>query len=50
MLFNLPTLDKKNPDYTFMSNLIQAVQKLVIKNLVEWTDKRIEATKEVVAR
>lgn len=38
-----------HPDYIFMSDFIQAVQKLVIKDLVEWTDKRIEATKEVVA-
>lgn len=49
MLFNLPALDKKHPDYTFMSDFIRAIEKLVIKDLVEWTDKRIEATREVVS-
>ena len=37
-------------DYTFMSDFIRAVEKLVIKDLVIWTDKKIAATKEVVAR
>lgn len=47
--FTLP-MNGDQPDYTFMSDLIRAVEKLVIKDLVEWTDKRIEATKEIVAR
>ena len=37
-------------DYTFMSDFIRAVEKLVIKDLVIWADKKIAATKEVVAR
>lgn len=37
-------------DYTFMSDFIRAVEKLVIKDLVIWSDKKIAATKEVVAR
>ncbi|TWS96892.1 hypothetical protein FRX57_06345 [Streptococcus cuniculipharyngis] len=36
-------------DYTFMFDFIRVIEKLVIKDLVEWTDKKIEATKEVVA-
>lgn len=47
--FSLPTQNNQ-PDYTFMTDLIKAVEKLVIKDLVEWTDKKIAATKEVVAR
>ena len=37
-------------DYRFMSDFIRAVEKLVIKDLVIWADKKIAATKEVVAR
>ena len=35
-------------DYTFMSVFIRAVEKLVIKDLVIWADKKISATKEIV--
>ena len=35
------------PDYTFMATLIRAVQKLVIKNVVRYTDKKISAYKQV---
>ena len=35
-------------DYTFMSDFIRAVEKLVIKDLVIWSDKKIAATKEIV--
>ncbi|CYU68720.1 putative type IIS restriction enzyme [Streptococcus suis] len=57
---NYPTLSKlkelelvlpvkeQQIDYTFMSDFIKVIEKLVIKDLVEWTDKKIEATKEVV--
>lgn len=45
---SLPTKNKQ-PDYTFMSDFIKVIEKLVIKDLVEWTDKKIQATKEVVA-
>ncbi|HEM5989529.1 TPA: restriction endonuclease subunit S [Streptococcus suis] len=44
---SLPTLNNQ-PDYIFMSDFIKVIEKLVIKDLVEWTDKKIEATKEVV--
>ncbi|MDY7594221.1 restriction endonuclease subunit S [Streptococcus suis] len=46
---SLPTLNNQ-PDYTFMSDFIKVIEKLVIKDLVEWTDKKIQATKEVVAQ
>ncbi|HEM3704464.1 TPA: restriction endonuclease subunit S [Streptococcus suis] len=45
----LPTLNNQ-PDYDFMSDFIRVIEKLVIKELVEWTDKKIEATREVVNR
>ena len=39
-----------NPDYDVMELLISAIQKLVIKNVVEYSDKKIKATKEVVTQ
>ena len=47
--FQIPTQNNQ-PDYTFMSDFIKVIEKLVIKDLVEWTDKKIKATKEVVAQ
>lgn len=35
-------------DYPFMSDFIKVIEKLVIKNLVQWTDKKIATTREVV--
>ena len=46
---SLPSINAKT-DYTFMSDFIKVIEKLVIKDLVEWTDKKIQATKEVVAQ
>lgn len=46
---SLPTFNNQ-PDYDFMSDFIRAVEKLVIKDLVEWTDKKIAATKEIVGQ
>ena len=36
--------------HDFMSDFIKVIEKIVIKDLVEWTDKKIAATKEVVAK
>ncbi|MGI5066116.1 restriction endonuclease subunit S [Treponema putidum] len=36
------------PDYTFMERFMIAVQKLVIKDIVVWTNKKMEAYKKVV--
>lgn len=45
----LPTKDSK-PDYQAMELLISAIQKLVIKNVVEYSDNKIKATKEIVTQ
>lgn len=42
----LPTKDGK-PDYNTMETLISAVQKLVIRDVVIYADRKIEKTKEV---
>lgn len=43
----LPQKDKK-PDYHYMSKVISAIQKLVIKDLVKYSDMKIKATKKVI--
>lgn len=45
----LPAKDGK-PDYTTMETLISAVQKLVIKEVVLYTNQKIETTKAVTKR
>lgn len=44
------TLPIKNGeiDYDFIKNFIKAIEKLVIKDVVLWADKKIEATKKVI--
>lgn len=37
-------------DYDFIDSFISAIQKLIIKDVVLWADKKIEATKSVVNR
>jgi hypothetical protein len=46
----LPLKPDLIPDFSFMATYIKAMQKIVIKNVIEWADKRIEKTKEVVDR
>lgn len=36
------------PDYPMMETFISAVQKLVIKDVVEYADRKIEATREII--
>lgn len=43
----LPTINNA-PDYPMMETLISAVQKLVIKDVVEYADRKIEATREII--
>ena len=43
----LPTKDGK-PDYQAMELLISAIQKLVIKDVVRYADKKIEKTKQIL--
>ena len=38
------------PDYDTMATLISAVQKLVIKDVVEYTDRKIATTKKVIEK
>lgn len=47
MIF-LPVTSDDSPDYTFMETFISAVQKLVIKDVVLYADKKIAATKQAV--
>ena len=44
----LPIKSDFTPDFDFMATYIKAMQKVVIKNVVEWADKRIAKTKEVI--
>ena len=46
LFISLPAKDG-NPDYAAMDAFISAVQKLVIKDVVQYADTRIAATKEV---
>ena len=39
-----------NPDYAYMEMLVSAVQKLLIKDVVKYSDAKINATKEVVSK
>lgn len=41
-------IKNNSPDYKLMEILISAIQKLVIKDVVLYTDKKIEATKEAI--
>lgn len=43
----LPTQNSQ-PDYNYMFLLISAIQKLVIKDVVLYADRKIEATKQVI--
>ena len=44
----LPTKNNQ-PDYALMNTLISAIQKLVIKDVVQYADRKINATKQVVS-
>ena len=45
----VPTLNGEI-DYKFMEDFIYAIEKLVIKDVVIWADKKISATKQVASR
>lgn len=49
MMVSLPTNENNQPDFAFMETYIQAIKKKVIKNVVDWKDKEIEKTKDVVS-
>jgi len=46
---NLPVKSDNTPDYDYMSLFISAIQKLVIKDVVKYADKKIASHKEVIA-
>lgn len=46
----LPITNDGNINYKAMELFISAVQKLVIKDVVSYADRKIEATKQVVSR
>ena len=46
---SLPTVNNK-PNYEIMETFINAIQKLVIKDVVLYADRKIEATKNVVSK
>jgi hypothetical protein len=43
-------IQNNQPDYAIMEILISAIQKLVIKDVVLYTDRKIEATKSIVEK
>lgn len=43
----LPT-NESNPDYLFMATFVSAIQKLVIKDVVFYADRKIEETKKLI--
>lgn len=46
-IISLPTLDGINPDYQYMEKYIKVIEKLAIKNVVEYKDNVINLTKKV---
>jgi hypothetical protein len=48
-IMNLPTQNKQ-PDYEKMETFISAIQKLVIKDVVLYADRKIAATREVATK
>lgn len=46
----LPIKNNGEEDYNFMQVFISAIQKLVIKDVVEYADRKIEATLQVIER
>ena len=44
----LPMLSNNTPDFSYLRTFIKAIQKITIKNVVAYADKKIEAAKEVV--
>lgn len=49
-LIFLPITIDNDIDYDYMESLIRGIEKIVIKDVVKWTDKKISTTKKVVMR
>ena len=50
LYISLPVNEAGNPDYGKMAIIISAIHKLVIKDVVSFTDRKIAWTKEVIAK
>ena len=46
---SLPITENGDIDFEFMEKYIRAIEKKVIKSVIDWKDKVISTTKEVVA-
>jgi pseudouridine-5'-phosphate glycosidase len=46
---SLPITEQGDIDFEFMEKYIRAIEKKVIKSVIDWKDKVISTTKEVVA-
>ena len=46
----LPVKNNNEPDYDFMETYIRAIEKSVIKNVVEWKDKVINTTRSICSK
>jgi hypothetical protein len=46
--YNLPKDGKI--DYDFMNHIDRAIEKMVIKDVVEWSSNRLDATKKIVKK
>lgn len=44
----LPITTNQKPDYDLMNCYIRAIEKIVIKGIVEWKDKQIKAMKDIL--
>ena len=44
----IPLDSKGDIDFAFMQTLIKAIEKLVVKDLVVWNEKKLRTTKEVI--
>lgn len=47
---SLPITNVKDPDYTKMSTIISAIHKLVIRDVVAYSSKKLDATKQVIGK
>lgn len=48
-IINLPIKSDDTPDYTYMISVTVAMQKVVIKNMIDDLDKRIQKTEEILS-
>ena len=48
LFIKLPVTDSGTPDYKKMSIYLRAIEKLVIKGVVEWKNKKITTTAKIV--